>query len=688
MKKIVVKPSAQFRKNTTFAVFSIVLFISVYLLLVAAAFALLGLCVLGAIGLLSLHFNFALLMLAIGLVSLGVLIVLFLFKFLFKGFKTDRSHLVELDLTSQPGLKSILEDIVGQVGTQFPKRIYLSNEVNASVFYVSNLLSMFLPTRKNLTIGMGLVNSLSLEEFKAVLAHEFGHFSQRSMKVGSYVYYVNEMIYNLLYENDSYEKLAIKWANISGYFSLFVSLAFKVAQGAQLVLKGMYSLVNKNFLALSREMEFHADEIAANVTGGQPLVDSFNKFGSASAALQDVFNYYDNEIVRNRIPQNIYSNHRFVMEFLAAQNTHDIIPAKSELVIKDQWASHPSDEERIGRLYLLDIATVAQSSAPASSCFVKIDEMELVLTSQLLSNCTFTGQVEEISQEEFERNFENTFFRFSFPKVFNGYFDYRNPSITNPPLEQAKIDKVSIESLFNPEPVSWVSQKIYADSDLQLLSQIISGSYPVKSFDFRGKRYKKDEAKTVISLLKEKIDSLNKNLEEHDQKIYSYFFEREKLLNKPSLLGKYYSELMDLDKEVQENLKLIRELKAKLEFTSYNTPFVKIQTNFREIKKDELLLKGKVSKLLIDNRFDDIISSDLRVVFEQYLSKDWEYFGNETYFQDNLNLLFNSLDGFSNLQTMLGFSMKKGILIYQESLVEEPEITDKHGTNETKAMVK
>jgi len=38
---------------------------------------------------------------------------------------------------------------------------------------------MFLPVKKNLQIGMALVNSVTVTEFKAILAHEFGHFSQK-----------------------------------------------------------------------------------------------------------------------------------------------------------------------------------------------------------------------------------------------------------------------------------------------------------------------------------------------------------------------------------------------------------------------------------------------------------------------------------------------------------------------------
>ncbi|MCE7055887.1 M48 family metalloprotease [Algoriphagus sp. AGSA1] len=687
MKKILVKPSAQFRKNTTSAVLSIFLFILVYFLMVIAAFGILGLCVLGAVGLISFYFNFPLLMLSFGIVSLGVLIVLFLFKFLFKSFKSDRSHLVELDLDSQPKLKTLLEDIVMQVGTQFPKRVYLSNEVNASVFYDSNLLSMIFPTRKNLTIGMGLVNTLNLEEFKAVLAHEFGHFSQRSMKVGSYVYYVNEVIYNLLYENDSYQSLASKWADISGYFSIFVGLAFKVAQGAQWILKGMYSVVNKNFMALSREMEFHADEIAANVTGGDPLADSFSKFGPASYALQDVFNYYDGELQYNRIPKNIYTNHRFVMNFLASQKREGFVNIQSDLVVKDQWASHPSDEDRIQRLKLLGIPTKNQDSAPASSCFTAIADLEALLTSKLLSNFTLTGEVEAIREEKFEEDYQRTYLKFSFPKIFNGYYDYRNPSPLDKETAITEKEFGSFEKLFSSEVVSWVSQLVTSESDLATVSQIADGSYVIKSFDYRGKRYKKSEARSVMKLIKERIATLKNQLAIHDQKIFSFFAHRERELHKPPLLEGYYAGLVNLDKEQSENQKLISELNARLEFTSYNTPFVKIKSNFREIKKDEAKLKEKINSLLEDNRFEKLLSAELVGIFEQYISKEWEYFGNEIYYQDNLNLLLNSLEGFSNLQSMMGFMMKKGMLEYQESLLDFAELSAGPISSETLNLI-
>ena len=147
----------------------------------------------------------------------------FLIKFLFKSHKVERSHFLEIHKEDEPKLFGMIEEIVQSVGTQFPKKVYLSPDVNAGVFYDSSFWSMFLPIRKNLNIGLGLVNTITEQELKSILSHEFGHFSQSSMKLGSYVYNVNQIIFNLLYNNQSYDKMLMAWANANGFLGFFVA---------------------------------------------------------------------------------------------------------------------------------------------------------------------------------------------------------------------------------------------------------------------------------------------------------------------------------------------------------------------------------------------------------------------------------------------------------------------------------
>ena len=273
--------SQEFKTAARKAIFAIIFFIIAYFLLFVLAVALAVLCGFLGIGLIGLKAHWITLLLGIGLIGMGLLVVVFLVKFIFKRHRIDRSHLIALTEAEAPLLYQEIRAIVNHVQTDFPKRIYVSHEVNASVFYDSTFLSMIFPVRKNLQIGMALVNSVSKNELKAILAHEFGHFSQRSMKVGSYVYTVNQIIYNMLYDNEGYGMLIHRFANISSYFAIFVTLGVKIIEGIQWILKKLYHVVNLQHLNLSREMEFHADAIAANTVGSKPFISAMMRLDLA-----------------------------------------------------------------------------------------------------------------------------------------------------------------------------------------------------------------------------------------------------------------------------------------------------------------------------------------------------------------------------------------------------------------------
>jgi Zn-dependent protease with chaperone function len=136
-------------------------------------------------------------------------VLLFLLAFFIKGFfhtrRRDLSDLVEITREEQPRLFAFIDGLVGETGAPSPKRVYLSPDVNAAVFYDTSFLSLFLPVRKNLLIGLGLVNALNVSELKGVLGHELGHFAQSSMRVGAYVYIANGIIHDLVWGRDRWD---------------------------------------------------------------------------------------------------------------------------------------------------------------------------------------------------------------------------------------------------------------------------------------------------------------------------------------------------------------------------------------------------------------------------------------------------------------------------------------------------
>lgn len=312
-----IKVSESFRTMTVKAIVSIILFIVTYVVLIFLAIAFIVLCGILGYALVTTSLHTITVMVSIGLLSMGILILIFLVKFVFKKHVTDRSHLIEITAVQEPALFLLIEEIVKEVKTDFPQKIYLSADVNASVFYDSSFWSMFLPVKKNLQIGIGLINTVSVIELKAVLAHEFGHFSQRTMKVGSYVYNMNQIIYNMLYENESYTSVAEKWAAWSNIVSIFVMLAVKVVSGIQWILQKIYEIINLSYMSLSREMEFHADEVAAHVAGSQPLIASLLRMDLADHSYNTVLNYYGSRVSDSVKSENIYPEQKYVMNFLA-----------------------------------------------------------------------------------------------------------------------------------------------------------------------------------------------------------------------------------------------------------------------------------------------------------------------------------------------------------------------------------
>lgn len=279
-------PSSSFKKEATKSIASIIVFMLVYLLLMAASIALVVAACYGGVALIALRPGLYTLLGGLGIVGVGLMVFVFLIKFMFSSDKEDNSNSIEVTEEQQPQLFAAIYEIAKQTGTRRPKKVFLSPDVNACVFYHSSFWSMFLPIRKNLKIGLGLVNALNASEFKAVIAHEFGHFSQRSMKLGSWVYQVNKIIYNMLFNNQGYAQTLGAAGSIHGILSIFAHITVGIVQAIQWVLRQVFKLVNKSYLGLSRQMEFHADLVAASLYGSNNIVNALHRIEFAEAAIK------------------------------------------------------------------------------------------------------------------------------------------------------------------------------------------------------------------------------------------------------------------------------------------------------------------------------------------------------------------------------------------------------------------
>ncbi|MEL6638485.1 MAG: M48 family metalloprotease [Bacteroidota bacterium] len=675
--------SDNFKKQTTRAILAVVFFLLTYLLLLGLALLLTVCCVYWGGSLILQHFSVGALIVGLPLISFGGMILLFLLKFLFKTTKVDRSHLLELRRSDAPQLFQLVETLAREVDTPFPKRIYLSTAVNASVFYDSSFWSMFVSTPKNLEIGLGLVNSLSAAEFKAVLAHEFGHFSQKSMRVGSYVYHVNLVIFNLLHDDEWYENVLRNWAEVGGFFAFAVLGAVRIIQGFQWILAKVYAVVNLSYLRLSREMEFHADAVAASVTGRGPLQTALLRLGLAESAYQHVLHFYEGQIAKATTSANIFPEQRFVMHYLAQQEDLrlvDDLPQvrlrdlnrynKSKLVIKDQWASHPSTPDRIEALEKLGLPDREHPPLAANSLFADLEHLQQRLTRQLFATVQYADQPRVNSQEVFARDFVVHYQLNSFDPLYEGYYDQRNPQGFDLEEETDQAAGRSFASLYAPEQVDRVYQCSALKNDLEVMEAIQKRQIPIKTFDYDGRKYTRFEAAALCRKLRTTYDALQKDLNENDRLVFHHFYTLAKAQGRTEELLGQYRTFFASDQEFARAEQLAPQLQERLQFIQEETPFGVIESNFAGLRPLEERFKQGLERALADNRAlgDEYVTGEDREQLAAYLHQNWCYFSGRVYKDDNLARLFLALRYFPELLNRNYFLRKRQLLQLQIDL--------------------
>src|SRR3712207_1292720 len=123
-----------------------------------------------------------------GVILLSLAFGLYLIKYIFARHRDDDTDRIEVTEADCPRLFRLINETADAVGAARPYKVYLTPQVNASAFFNTSIWSMLFPVKKNLNFGLGLLVGMNTEEVRSILAHEFGHFSQDSMRVGETVY--------------------------------------------------------------------------------------------------------------------------------------------------------------------------------------------------------------------------------------------------------------------------------------------------------------------------------------------------------------------------------------------------------------------------------------------------------------------------------------------------------------------
>ncbi|VTU00428.1 Peptidase M48, Ste24p OS=Saccharophagus degradans (strain 2-40 / ATCC 43961 / DSM 17024) GN=Sde_3604 PE=4 SV=1 [Gemmataceae bacterium] len=252
---------------------------------------------------------------------LSVTFVLFLVKGFFKRPAVNRDAYVEVTDDDHPVLFDFLHQLCDELGAPFPHRVYLCPDVIAEYTVSTSLLNLVLEPRRELLVGVGLVNCTNLSEFKAVLAHEFGQFCHLG-RSKSYCAVVQHIVFDLIEGEDAIDRLlrrlrrdpADRGPGLKAVTWPVVYPVSWVLDAGHAVLWLVLKAVALPGRGMVWEQEFHADLVAVSAAGSDALTHALlrARFGTRT------FNAALDELAKLAEDRGVYTNDLYLHQDRAA----------------------------------------------------------------------------------------------------------------------------------------------------------------------------------------------------------------------------------------------------------------------------------------------------------------------------------------------------------------------------------
>ena len=458
----------------------------------------------------------------VGLCCFGLMFALFLIKPLFSFSKSHAAdNAIEIKKEDCPQLFEAIEDIVRNTGNRMPKHVYLSSDVNACVFFDSSFWSIFLPVRKNLRIGLGLFEGLSVDELKSIIAHEFGHFGQSSMKIGSTVYVVHQILYNLTYSHDFWDDLLEKWRSSSATtFAFFGDVTGLFANIVRNMNISMYRFVDRSYLQLSRQMEFDADAVSCKYIGSDAFISAICKT-EVSSSVNEFFTDILTQLIRERkVVSNYFDAERVTRHTLPDDDKVDIqydVPVdrplnkgghESRLQIENVWDSHPSLQARIEEARKVHVKS---PGVPKESWSLVPDAVRQRMSDAFFSSIDDIGSYDVLSEPEYRE--------WMVKYIEEAYMPaHLRPFFGRPPLQFNKSEAIChVPNPFTEANKAVIDEFKVASSDWEILKGLLSGKVEVESIKYDQRLYTKgtlpiEEHRAYYEDLANQVAAIDRNV--------------------------------------------------------------------------------------------------------------------------------------------------------------------------------
>jgi Zn-dependent protease with chaperone function len=277
---------------------------------------------------------------------------------------------IEVTEAEEPRLWATIREVAASLATDPPAHVYLVPDVNAFVFQRSRFMGL-VPGERVMGIGVPLLEVLSPDELRGVLAHEFGHYTGGDTRLGPLVYRGRASIGRTIHHlGDNV---------IATVFRAYGKLYLRVSQ------------------AVSRRQELDADANAAHLVGSATHASALRKVHVSAAVFDEFVDLYAVPLWENGArPKTLYEGFRRFHD--DPEHAEALTKAVAEMAKEagDRYDSHPPLGARLAALgdTSTDVEPAPQRAVDLLADAARTDDRMSQLVSRLAAESSSLVPVE------------------------------------------------------------------------------------------------------------------------------------------------------------------------------------------------------------------------------------------------------------------------------------------------------
>ncbi len=282
-------------------------------------------------------------------------------------------------------LWAMAEEVAQRVDTRPLDAIYVTPAVEVAVTERGRLIKKLRGQgQRSLILGLGTLPGMTQGEFKAILAHEYGHFSNRDTAGGNLAHQVRASMHHLAYRLA--ERGLARWYN-----------------PAWLFVNGFNRVFLRITLGASRLQEILADRHAAVAYGIRNLTDGLTRI----VRLNLVFDFQVNREVQMAVARGRSLHNLYALEPVVIPEERETLEKRFDEVMNrptSAYDSHPAVHDRIQLLAPFASETdVTDSQEPLIDLIPNLSGLQEEMTAVVQGNVDKQQANNRAARAAFER---------------------------------------------------------------------------------------------------------------------------------------------------------------------------------------------------------------------------------------------------------------------------------------------